>query len=1342
MLGPDTQTHESEPASRSAIAVIGMAGRFPGARGVKELWTNLRAGVESIHAFTDEALLAAGESPDRLRDPSYIKACGRLDDIDRFDAGFFGLSPRDAAVFDPQHRLFLECAWEAFEDAGYVGERVAGPVGVFACSGASEYLMSNVIRNRGVMDSMGAWLVRHTGNDPSFLATRVSYELNLRGPSMSVQTACSSSLVAVHVACQSLLDFECDMALAGGATVYPEQDRGYFHRAGEILSPDGHCRAFDAGAGGTVMASAVGCVILKRLDDALRDRDHVLAVVLGSAINNDGSDKVGYLAPSVGGQARVVREALAVAGVSAEEVSYVEAHGTGTLIGDPIEVTALTEAFRATTDREQFCAIGSLKTNIGHAGEAAGVCGLIKTVLALAHREIPASLHYRSPNPQIDFVGSPFFVNEGLREWAAPSGKRRIAGVTALGAGGTNAHVLVQEAPVLAAAAVDTGVESQRSGARARGRDPHLLVLSARTPGALDRASQNLAAHLRAHPDLDLADVAYTLLSGRRAFAFRRAVVARDASDAADALDRNDGKRVMTCLAKAEAPRVVFMFPGGGAQYGGMGAELYARERVYREAIDECLSGLDEPLSATLRALLLAGPSESAAASERLESPGLTLPALFPTEYAVARLLESWGIAPGAMIGHSAGEYAAACLAGVLSPRHAMALVTLRGRLFESLPEGSMLSLALPEPETRALLGDDLSLAAVNGPSSCVVAGPAESIARLEATLRAREIGAARVPFRVAAHSSVVEPILGEFEQFVRTLPLRPPRTPFVSNRTGTWITDDEATDPAYWTRHLREPVRFSRGIQEILEAPNQVLVEVGPGRTLAGFARQQSRQPVAMATTLRRPQRSESDLSFMKAALGRLWVSGVALDEAKLFDGKAPRRVPLPTYPFERQRYWVDPDPEAGMIVSPRDASSRRVGSAVDLAPEARAAESAAPLRGGPLFGRPELNATFVAPRDALERELAAMWRELLGVAKVGVHDDFFELGGQSLVAVRMFQRIAKKYGVELPLSTLFEASTIGDWAALLRPHLDLAEPERGVVAKVTPIESVESVEGKVRRPFSPLVTIQAGKGWPPLFCVHGAGGNVLNLVDMARAMGSAQPFYGLQAYGVDGVTPPHETIEQMASAYLPKVRELQPEGPYLLGGYSGGGLVAFEMAQRLHAAGQEVKLLALIDTFHPEIPVRAVTMRARVSRLREEKLRYVAEALARRRDRLREPINQRAIDEHRARREPVPFALREFHLTRNFDAAAWRYRPRPWPGRAILFQAEQVAYIYRDAGPYYGWERHVLGGIEVVPVPGDHATVVLGRSAEVLVRSLGAAIARTQEPSSWTHEDARSLA
>ncbi len=687
MQGVDGAMHDDEPDGR--IAIIGMAGRFPGAQDLTTFWSNLRQGVESIRVLSDEELLAAGELPEHLRDPSYVPAAAPLDDIDQFDAAFFGMSPRDAAVFDPQHRLFLECAWEAFEHAGYVGERIDGAVGVFASCGASEYMFKNVLGNEHIAQSVGEWLVRHTGNDTNFLATRVSYELDLHGPSVSVQTACSSTLVAVHLACQSLLSGECDVALAGGAVVAPVQRRGYFYREGEILSPDGHCRAFDARSSGTVISSACGAVVLKPLEAALADGDNVLAVLRGSAINNDGRAKVGYLAPSVSGQAEVVTEALAIAGVDARDVSYVEAHGTGTLLGDPIEIAGLTQAYRRSTDDQQFCAIASLKSNIGHTGEAAGVAGLIKTVLALQHAEIPPSLHVEEPNPQADFPDSPFFVNTELRPWVPGPGGTRIAGITGLGAGGTNAHVIVEEAP--------PPVPSGRS------RRAQLVTVSGRTADSARQAASTLAAHLRVHDDLDLADVAYTRLAGRKALAVRRAVVASSVADAAAALESTRGTAAGP--RQGAAPSVVFMLPGGGAQYPGMGRELYEQEPVYREVVDACAALLRATEGLDLLGALF--PAETAGPGH-LESPAVALPALFATEVAVGRLLQSWGIEPAALIGHSAGEYAAACLAGVVTMEDGLALVALRGRLFETLPRGAMVGVSCSE--------EDLPRAPARGP--------------------------------------------------------------------------------------------------------------------------------------------------------------------------------------------------------------------------------------------------------------------------------------------------------------------------------------------------------------------------------------------------------------------------------------------------------------------------------------------------------------------------------------------------------------------------------------------------------------------------------------------------
>ena len=731
------------------VAVIGMAGRFPGARDLATFWKNLHQGVESIRFFTEAELKASGVEPAKLQEANFVKACGDLEGFDLFDAGFFGFSPRDAAIMDPQQRVFLECAWEALEDAGYDPKNYAGAVGVFAGSGMNAYMMYNLISNQDLINSLGRFAVWTTGNDKDFLTTRASYLLNLKGPSVNVQTACSTSLVAIHMASQSLLSSECDMALAGGVTILLPQDRGYLYREGEINSPDGHCRAFDAKAKGTVFGSGAGIVVLKRLADALRDEDNIYAIIKGSAVNNDGSSKVGYTAPSVEGQARVITEALEVANVDPETISYVEAHGTGTPIGDPIEVAALTQAFRAKTTRQGFCAIGSLKTNIGHLDTAAGVAGFIKTALALRHQELPPTLHYETANPEIDFAQSPFFVNAKLSQWR-DSGLPRRAGVSSLGVGGTNAHIILEEAPL-----------REPSG---KSRSWQLVLQSARSTEALDLATSDLARYLKANTTLDLADIAFTLQVGRRSFNHRRMLVSRDLNDAIGGLESMDPTRVLTQTTSQENQSVLFMFPGQGSQYINMGRELYEAEPVFRQELDRCFELLNPQLGIDLRELLYPCQEQvEEAASERLLQTAVAQPAIFAIEYALAKLWMSWGVQPAAMIGHSIGEYVAACLAGVFSLENAVSLVAERGRLMQQVPAGAMLVVSLPEEELKSLLGEDLSLAAVNGPSQCVASGSFEAVTALESYLIQQHIDCRRLHTSHAFHSKMMDPILGIF---------------------------------------------------------------------------------------------------------------------------------------------------------------------------------------------------------------------------------------------------------------------------------------------------------------------------------------------------------------------------------------------------------------------------------------------------------------------------------------------------------------------------------------------------------------------------------------------------
>ena len=889
-----TDPHAGETLD-SGIAIIGMAGRFPGARNVAEFWRNLRDGVESVVRYTDAELNAAGVPPALLAHPDYVKAGAPLSDMQLFDAGFFGFSPLDASIMDPQHRHFLECCWEALERAGHDPARFGGAIGVFAGSGHNAYFPYNLLTNPELVQQVGFFLLRHTGNDKDFLATRVSYQFDLRGPSVNVQTACSTSLVAIHAACQSLLGAECDLALAGGVTIELPHRHGYLYRDGEILAPDAHCRAFDAKSQGTVFGSGVGVVVLRRLADALRDGDDVLAVIRGSAVNNDGAAKVGYLAPSVDGQATAVAEALAVAGVDPAEISYVEMHGTGTALGDPIEVAALTRAFRQGTDRKGYCAIGSVKPNIGHLDTAAGVASVIKTVEAMRHRQIPPSLHYEAPNPEIDFEGSPFFVNAKLRDWTSDGAPRR-AGVSSLGVGGTNAHVVLEEAPVKPPAGAS--------------REHQILLLSARSEHSLERATERLAEHLREHAELPLADVAHTLRVGRRAFERRRMLVCRNREQAISALESGDVKRLPTSQVTHARRRVAFLFPGGGAQYPNMGRGLYESEPVYRRAVDECLALLDPAHRAEIHALLFAAPEAIEDAAQRFERPSLQLPALFLVEYALAALWRAWGIEPTALAGHSMGENTAACIAGVFRLEDALALVTLRGRLFERVPPGAMLSIPLPIEQVEPLLGRELSLASINAPELCAASGPIAAIERLEAELAARDIETRRVRIDIAAHSAMLDPILPEWRAFLRSLRLAPPQIPFVSNLSGGWISEAEATDPEYWVRHLRGCVRFADGVRALCEDPDRLLLEVGPGRTLATLAKlhPSRRADQEVLHSLRHPDDESADGAFVLSVLGQLWLAGAQPDWTTFGGAETRRRVELPTYAWDHQRHWVEP--------------------------------------------------------------------------------------------------------------------------------------------------------------------------------------------------------------------------------------------------------------------------------------------------------------------------------------------------------------------------------------------------------------------------------------------------
>jgi len=895
------------------IAIVGMSGRFPGARNIDELWQNLSAGVESITRLTDQEILEAGLPASCLRNPSYVKAAPILEQPGHFDAGFFGFSPMEAKTMDPQHRILLELAHEALEHAGYDPDRHQGRIGVFAGAALNTYFL-NAGLNRRLDEDYIPTLI---GNDKDFLSTRISYKLNLKGPSVTVQTACSTSMVAVHLARQSLLSEETDMALAGAISVRVPHRAGYFYDGGGVVSPDGHVRAFDAKANGTVFGSGGGILVLKRLADALADGDTIHAVIKGSAVNNDGSEKAGYTAPSVNSQADVVVEALANAGVEADSISYVEAHGSGTPVGDPIEIRALTKAFRSFTPRSGYCAIGSVKTNVGHLDAAAAVTGIIKTVLALKHRQVPPSLHFDQANPEIDFSTTPFYVNTRLREWTS-DGPRR-AGVMSTGMGGTNAHVVLEEAP-------EPGVSTHAGS-------PHLLILSARTATALDRATLRLRDFLTRHDSVNLSDVAHTLRIGRKAFPHRRYLVCADREDAVSVLQQENSKRVLSNRTDESRRPVIFLLPGVGDHYVGMAHELYDTWPVFRQEVDRCAQILEPHLGIDIRHVIypkrdswkntghskgidlkkmLGRHTDVPDDARTLNTTRFAQPALFTIEYAMTRLWQSMGITPDAIVGHSMGEYVAACVAGVLSLEDALRLIARRAALVNELPQGAMLAVTLPEDELRSLLPDAVSIALINGPALCVVAGAVAAVAEFERALTARGVMCRHVQNAHAFHSRMLDPIAKVFQAEVSSVRLNEPVIPYISNVTGTWITRGEATSPAYWVRHATHTARFNDALHHMWQLKNPILLEAGPGRTLGVLAMQHPERrnagyPVAVSS-IRHDYEHQSDVELLWHSVGTLWLSGADIKWEHIRTADRPRRVPLPTYPFDTTDYWLPP--------------------------------------------------------------------------------------------------------------------------------------------------------------------------------------------------------------------------------------------------------------------------------------------------------------------------------------------------------------------------------------------------------------------------------------------------
>jgi acyl transferase domain-containing protein/thioesterase domain-containing protein len=1252
----------------AAVAVIGMAGRFPGAATVDELWVNLKAGIGALRPLGRDQLLAAGVAPALIDDPDYVPVTGIVDGIDQFDARFFDYSVREAQLIDPQQRLFLECAWHALEHAGCDPARHGGAIGVFASASMATYLLGlaadPVLREQiGMVD-----LFLH--NAPDYLATRVSYKAGLVGPSFTVQTGCSSSLVAIHLACQSLLAGECDVALAGGATVRAVQRIGYRYLPGGPLSPEGQCRPFDARSSGTVPGEVVAAVALMRLDTALRGRHRIHAVIAGSAVNNDGNRKVGYTAPSVEGQRHAIAEALDVAGVAARAIGLVEAHGTATRLGDPLEVAALTRAFRATTADHEYCALGSIKSSIGHADAAAGVAGFIKAVLAIEHGVIPATLGFTAPNPELDLAHSPFFVNREAIAWPAAHGVRH-AGVSAFGVGGTNAHIVLAQAP-----------EVRRTQVAMAGAE--VVVVSARSEAALDRMTTGLLDRL---DQLDagpaagaaFADLAFTSQCGRKAFEFRAAVVAGGPRDAAAAIRTRHPLAVRRGTQRAR--EVAFLFPGGGAQYPGMGRGHYESEPVFRAAIDRCCELVAPQVGLDLRTLMYPAPADVEHAGQRLREARYAVPAIWMTDYALAELLGSWGVTPTCLLGHSLGEYVAAALSGVLSVADSLRLATFRAVVCERATHGASLSVSLGEHELRPLLPPGAEIAVSHTPASCVASGAEHAIAALERELGRRAVSCIRLPIRGAVHSSFVEPAMDEVTRFAREIRHGAPRIPYYSNLTGRLIEPADAT-PDYWARHLRHTVRFADNVRELLGRRGLVAIEVGPGTGLASaVAAQHGGGDAVVVSAMRQPRDPRSDREVLLSAVAGAWSHGVVVDWRAAARERDVRIADFPLYPFEPDRHWIET--AAAFDCAPGVVGS---GPAAEVAP-------VAPRRADPEVALPPGLAG-----DDLARVAAQAWHEHLGVTVLAEDSNFFALGGTSLVAMRVVTKLQRRLRP----------------ARRLVPEDVLRAPAFGAF-----VEHVRAIRGAApgagsadAAPASSLVPLRAGTSpeLPPLFLVHPAGGHVLHYRQLVEALDPRVAVYGLVAPGLGDGRAPLDRIEALAEHHLASLRAAgHTARPVLLAGSSSGGCVAFEIAQRMRAAGERVALLAMLDTPAPDDLPRFDDHADFVQYLFGDvwniavpasELRALPEA-----DRIGHALRvlTAAGVDHGFDAETAAQLVAVF--TASGDAMR-AYRPEPYGAAAVYFRARERRP--RDpVEPDRGWLRYLGDRLWLEIVPGNHLTM-----------------------------------
>ena len=995
----EEEVKENTKPESDDIAVIGVAGRFPGSENIDEFWQTIAEGREQIAEHSREELEAKNVPGELLDNPRYVYKSPRLDIADRFDSSFFGFTPREADFMDPQHRMFLEVCYEAMETAGYRKEKLDFPVGVFGGCGMNDYLVKNILPNTLKGNGVGH-LQTIINNNSDYLTTRVSYKMNLSGPSIDVQTACSTSLVSVHMACRSIIDGDSKVALAGGSFIAFPRDEGYLYEPGEITSPDGHCRPFDKEAVGTLFGEGAGVVVLKRLDEAIEDNDNILAVIKSTAINNDGSQKVGYMAPSVTGQSEVINSAIRKAAINPETISYVETHGTGTKMGDPIEISALSQTYRKYTEKKGYCALGSVKANIGHLDAAAGISGLIKTVLLLNNKKLPPMVNFKESNPELNIDQTPFYVNKELKDWDS-NGHPRRAAISSFGIGGTNAHAILEEAPER---------QSEKSSRRI-----HFIPLAAKNKSAMKRQVENFSTFIN-KSDLDIADIAYTLQQGREHLPVRT-MSWFDAEDG----DRDIFAAGKDCrvsgMASMSDPRVVFMFTGQGSQYTGMAKGLYENFSMFKKQLDSAAEQLKPYGIDVLRYILEPATDDL---RDELNRTAVTQPMLYTVQYAIARLLESFGVKPDALIGHSIGELTAAAVAGVFSFEDGLKLVYERGRLMQEQVAGAMLSVQLPADSLNSHIIEETDVSVVNAPSSTVVSGSFSAIDSLEEKLKNEfpDIHITRLRTSHAFHSYLIEPAAEEFKKIINGVKLNEPEIPMLSNITGNWVEQGQLTDPAYWASQIRSKVDFAGGMLELMKDSNSFYFEVGPGTSLSTLLSLYNGNKIPVTKTTRHPKEKSDDLSVFLKSIASAWTQGVNIDWSSYYRDEKRARIPMPTYPFERKKHWLNHVPlEMGTVdqnaVKEGQHDNDAHGAEPDMEPEY-------------FHERPEMDNDYVEAESSEEKYLVGIWQELLGMGGIGVTDDFFDLGGHSLLAASIINRINEDYESDINIDRFFQNPTI----------------------------------------------------------------------------------------------------------------------------------------------------------------------------------------------------------------------------------------------------------------------------------------------------------------------------